>query len=491
MPDEGSWCSSLEYSPNGETLAFCVDDHVHLVDANTHEPLAEGPVGDRPTFTADGALLVGVEFGFVGGTASIVAHDARTLEPVGVPITPRTGFTSRYILTYPTAPSYALTADGREVVTASAAGELAWWNLYTGKKQRAVPISPGRHVMALSPDGRVAALGVDDGIEVVDTRTGAVRIAAGVATQPHRVVFSPDGDRIASTSLDGTVAVWDVASATLEQTLRGHSAAAQQAAFSPDGRTLYTVSFDGSAIAWDLTGERGLGQSFRFTHDRAFDASYDRHPGKFSPDGRLIAVGLKQDGVRLWDAERLTALGPPLTDTQGEVKALAFSPDGKLLVALSLRGNATVWDVDSRALVRGPFTASSGGDATGASISADGTMLATAGVGGVTVWDLATGAKLGSLATGVSAGGVAFSPSGADLVTIGEWEGQVEFWNVSGMPPTLLAHHEPSSNYGNFAVVFSPDGERLPPGGWGVPCACGTSGPASSSASSTTVAPAP
>ena len=115
-----------------------------------------------------------------------------------------------------------LTADGREVVTASADGELAWWNLYTGKKQRAVPISPGCHVMALSPDGRVAALGVDDGIEVVDTWTGAVRIAAGVATQPHRVVFSPDGDRIASTSLDGTVAVWDVASATLEQTLRGH-----------------------------------------------------------------------------------------------------------------------------------------------------------------------------------------------------------------------------------------------------------------------------
>ena len=113
-------CSSGRgYSPNGETLAFCVDDHVHLVDANTHEPLAEGPVGDRPTFTADGALLVGVEFGFVGGTASIVAHDARTLEPVGVPITPRTGFTSRYILTYPTAPSFALTADGREVVTAS------------------------------------------------------------------------------------------------------------------------------------------------------------------------------------------------------------------------------------------------------------------------------------------------------------------------------------------------------------------------------------
>ena len=35
---------------------------------------------------------------------------------------------------------------------------------------------------------------------------------------------------------------------------------------------------------------------FTFTHDRDFDRRYDGHPGRFSPDGRLIAVGLKEQG---------------------------------------------------------------------------------------------------------------------------------------------------------------------------------------------------
>ncbi len=56
---------------------------------------------------------------------------------------------------------------------------------------------------------------------------------------------------------------------------------------------------DGTAIAWDVAGTRSLKRSFRFTHDSDFDAAYDRHPGRFSPDGRLIAVGLKEQGVAL------------------------------------------------------------------------------------------------------------------------------------------------------------------------------------------------
>ena len=85
-------------------------------------------------------------------------------------------------------------------------------------------------------------------------------------------------------------------SATPRETLRGHSAAVGQPVFSPDGATLYTASDDGTAIAWDIDGSRRLGRPFRFTHDRAPDPLFDRHPGRFSPDGRLIAVGLKERG---------------------------------------------------------------------------------------------------------------------------------------------------------------------------------------------------
>jgi WD40 repeat protein len=114
--------------------------------------------------------------------------------------------------------------------------------------------------------------------------------------------------------------------------LRGHSNSVQQPVFASDGETLYTASHDGTAIAWDLTGDRRLGRPFVFTHDRTFSAEgYDGHPGRFSPDGRLIAVGLRGRGVALWDARELKQVGTPLLETGGEVKSLAFSPDGRTL----------------------------------------------------------------------------------------------------------------------------------------------------------------
>ena len=150
------------------------------------------------------------------------------------------------------------------------------------------------------------------------------------------MLFSPDGKMVVATNRDRTVTRWDVESARPLETLRGHSNFVQQPVFSPDGETLYTVSHDGTAIAWDLTGDRSLGRPFTFTHDRKFSAAgFDGHPGRISPDGRLIAVGLKEQGVALWDSRRLTPVGAPLLDTRGEVKSLDFSPDGKTLAAVT------------------------------------------------------------------------------------------------------------------------------------------------------------
>jgi WD40 repeat protein len=192
-------------------------------------------------------------------------------------------------------------------------GELAWWDLRSRKKTRRLAIETGPHALAVSPDGLTAAVGIDHGLQLVDMDTGAVRTAThGLTGTPNWVLFSPDGETVVSTNLDGTVTLWDVESATPRDTLRGHSNSVQQPVFSPDGTTLYTVSHDGTAIAWDLTAERGLGRPFRFTHDRTFNsAGYDGHPGEFSPDGRLIAVGLKKRGIALWDARAQTRRGAP------------------------------------------------------------------------------------------------------------------------------------------------------------------------------------
>jgi WD40 repeat protein len=278
---------------------------------------------------------------------------------------------------------------------------------------------------------------------------------------------------VVSTSLDGTVALWDAESATRRETLRGHSGAVQQPVFSPEGNTLYTVGHDGTAIAWDIGGERGLGRHFTFTHDLA-PWGYDGRPGSFSPDGRLIAVGLKEQGIRLWDATDLTPVGPPLSETGGEVKSLAFTPDGRTLAAVTLDGQATLWDVESRSLLR---EMSAGlGDVLGASISADGKILAAPGPedwtgsyldpneGGVNLWEVATGEPLDTIALGVPAGDVAFGPAGSTLAFVHERGGTAEVWDVAEDSRIAKLPVDSDSRF-YYAIAFSPDGRTLATGG--------------------------
>ena len=399
---------SVAYSPDGRTLAVGGEYQVRLFDARTREQVAEASVGGvamHMAFTSDGSQLVvlfppGPASGLGGADAQITIRDAATLKPIGLSIEPK-AFVGAYIGTYFASPQFALTADDRSLITASEDGELAWWDLRSRKKTRTEEIETGLHALALSPDGRTAAVGIDRGIQLVDTRSGRVRTASGVLSgAPSWLLFSPDGRTVVSTSFDGTVARWDVESATPLETLRGHSRQVQQPVFSPDGQTLYTVSHDGTAIAWDLAGDRGLGRRFTFTHDPFNTTGYDGHPGSFSPDGKLIALGLKERGIRLWDTTALRPAGPALLETGGEVKMLAFTPDGRQLAAVTVDGHATLWDVKRRSLLRGPFQIAplnrkgyvrvNREGVVGVSISADGTILATPDPDGVKLWDVAT-----------------------------------------------------------------------------------------------------
>jgi WD40 repeat protein/serine/threonine protein kinase len=467
---------SLAYSADGRTLAAGGDAFVHLIDARTGEQLAESSVAGNATriaFTNDGAkLVVLVQPGGVNNQgevdARITVRDAATLKSIGPSIEPD-AFLGAYVGGYYASPHFALTANDRSLITASEDGELAWWDLRSRKKTRRLTIETGPHALAVSPDGLTAAVGIDHGIQLVDMDTGAVRTAThGLVGTPNWVVFSPDGQTVVSTNLDGSVTLWDVESATPRDTLRGHSNSVQQPAFSPDGGTLYTVSHDGTAIAWDLTAERGLGRPFRFTHDRTFNsAGYDGHPGEFSPDGRLIAVGLKERGIALWDARVLRPVGAPLLETGGEVKALSFSPDGRTLAAVTAPEHVlTLWDVGSRSRLHEPHPAGEGTLLPGVSFSADGATLATASKWGVLLWDVATGASL-SVTGGWDVSDLAYSADGKMIAFARPEQGGAEVWDVATR--TLMVDVEgrtPPPDW-DLSVALSPHGRMLAVGGFG------------------------
>ncbi len=85
------------------------------------------------------------------------------------------------------------------------------------------------------------------------------RDAGGHACRPHvdqvrDIVFSPDGQRVVTSSSDRTARLWDGETGALIAVLEGHDGTVHSASFTlASGRAVMTVSADGTARLWDAT----------------------------------------------------------------------------------------------------------------------------------------------------------------------------------------------------------------------------------------------
>ena len=127
--------------------------------------------------------------------------------------------------------------------------------------------------LGISPDGRYAAVaggsfaelvtptGADGKLAVIDLRAGTlvrppVTAHQGVAFQ---LAYSPDGSRILTTGLDGTVALWDATRGTLlgRIALDGHPYAT--VGFTADGRAARIVEWGtGRVWTWPLDTDHAV-----------------------------------------------------------------------------------------------------------------------------------------------------------------------------------------------------------------------------------------
>jgi WD40 repeat protein/transcriptional regulator with XRE-family HTH domain len=183
----------------------------------------------------------------------------------------------------------------------------------------------------------------------------------------------------------------------------------------------------------------------------------------FSPDGKYLATGSKDNTIRLWSLTSGQTVRTFSTNT-GEVGEVAFSPDGKYIIsaggapAENADNTARLWDVASGQLLR----VFSGHTAIVNSVafSPDGKYIVTAGGADQTarLWDLATGKTLHIL-TGhtMSVVDVAFSPDGKYVVTA-SLDDTARLWDVAtGKEARVFSGHTDNVN----AVAFSPDGKYV------------------------------
>jgi WD40 repeat protein/serine/threonine protein kinase len=347
-------------------------------------------------------------------------------------------------------------------------GEVLLWDLQTGREVRTLDGYAG---VAFNPDGTLlAAAGLDGTVKLWQTATGQLlRSCSGHTGRVVTLAFSPDGRRLASTSMAASVQLrkgsatfraelktWDAATGREEATLLRTPVMITSADFSPDGWQLACSLADGSLKVFDVTTGREL-------------RTLPGHKGGttqvvYSPDGRLLASGGGDQMVRVWDPATGAAVRT-LRGHRGPVSAVAFDPHPKNGVLRLVSGgqDRTVkfWDpVD-----RDPLTLRGHAGASAAlAFHPDGRRLVVCGKDRtIRVWDTFAGRELATFPAG-DVLRLAISPNGKHLVTAGgkldqpERPGELILRDAeTGRELVSLGGHTRILT----AVAYSPDGRYL------------------------------
>ena len=363
--------------------------------------------------------------------------------------------------------SATFSADGTQILTATADGTIRIWDAASDTQLIAFDGLGPLNSAAFSPDSTRVVTANDDGTtRILNARTGKIirtlTRPGGNGYAVSSAAFSPDGRLIVTTYADGTASIWNAQ--TGEQV--GPTLSAEKghvlldAAFSPNGKIIVTVSSSGNARIYDV--QTGAQQG-------VLKGSIGLLGASFSPDSKLVVTACGDGTTRIWDVDhdkQVGALTP--AGNQYMVFSARFSPDGKQVVTASGDGVARIWDATSDRLVR-PFGTPGSDSLQTAAFSPDGGSIVTAGASGtVRVWNAASGRQIAL--PGANGGSnrlrsAALSPDGTLAVT-GSQFGTATLWKApavnSGTPDwkqiDVISMPEGDAVNG---VAFSSDGKLL------------------------------
>jgi len=311
--------------------------------------------------------------------------------------------------------------------------------------------------LAFSPDQeRLASASEDGTARVWNLSTGsAVATLNGHASGVVAVAFSRDGTRVATGSRDQTVRVWNAGTGALIQTMTGHGERVTSVGFSPDGRTVASGSADKTVRVWDVESGRETG--CLFGHEAGVLSV------AFSPDGDRIVSGAVDGSVRLW---KPAPAGPLDTIVRTQRKLglvhLAHSQAGTAIAANEMF-RITTWDGSSGQRVA-EINAPGPTNFWSVSMNGDGSRLVGGTVNyGVRVFDARSGEQIAVLGDPrrLRVRAVAYRPDSGRIAASDEDRLSVGLWDASSFKRLLLLKGHSKEV---IALTYSPDGRMLASG---------------------------
>jgi len=249
------------FSPTKPVLAFTSVNNpttrrrqatLHLWDGATQRMLLEKPLDSECAglaFSSDGDKLV---------ASTVGGHITVWQVPEGTNLVTLARYPAQQIVQGPALTPFAATRDLRLAAYSLPREQFRIIDLRDGTKFP--PVTAAKDyvtALAFSPDGRTlasaAGFGEND-IRLWDVETGRELTPPleGHTAFVSSMVFLPDG-KLASSSGDQTIRIWDVANRKCLQTLKGHTLEAYRVILAPDGKTLVSGSKNGEVCLWNPT----------------------------------------------------------------------------------------------------------------------------------------------------------------------------------------------------------------------------------------------
>ena len=368
----------------------------------------------------------------------------------------------------------AFSADGRSLIGANSTGMIPRWNADTGELRTILSNEKVRYLYSVvfSEDGtKLASVSIDDRIDKVHvwdlddegippTITNIdVGIKEGISPT---IALSPDRRFLATARSEGDkdpIHVWNADTGERVLTLEKYKhGTIQDLVFSPNNKILASCDYR-SIHLWDIDTT---------TSRATFRTTFGLSTLAFSPNGKLLASGDDDGSVRLWNAtekqqgfkgkigQYISVL--ELKGHKAEVSALAFSPDGKMLLSGSEDGTIRAWDTTTG---RKQFTCHGHvGDVSDIAASGEGNTLISVNSQEEQIqhWNINTGHQFAVSFLKRILSEIIISPN-ATTLAMRDFEGRkVRLWDISKnrIRANLKLHGYPSKASW-FVFEFSPD----------------------------------